>query len=133
MLNAKPDRFDSYRQPNEGEIAQRQLAFIEFTTGTPHPLSQTHTVSLPPFSAHNDVFIEPRFLGDDGDYILVSARSPNYVLVLYLVAWKTGVVTFVSDHSKVCLSLTHVDLYSSASSLTCVRVWGLLLESLTAA
>ena len=105
-MNAKPDRLDSYRLPNEGpgEIAQRQLAFVEFTSGTPHPLSPTHTVPLPPFPTHGDVFIEPKFLGDDGDYILVSARKPIYVIVLYLVEWKTGIVTFVSGHSKLFLS-----------------------------
>ena len=83
-MNAKSDRFDSYQ--NDGEIAQRQLAFIEFTTGTPHPLSPTHTVPLPPFSTYNNVFIGQNFLGGDGDYILVSARTRNAVLVLYLVA-----------------------------------------------
>ena len=132
-MNAKPDRFSSHREQQEGEAVQKQLAFIEFTTGAPHPLSPTHTVLLPPFPAYTDVFVGTNFLGDDGDYILVSAWKPGFVLAFYSVAWKTGIVTFVSGRSKLCLSLTHVDLCSSASSLTRVRVPGLLLRSSTAA
>ena len=132
-MNTKPDRFGSHREQQEGEVVQKQLAFIEFTTGAPHPLSPTHTVPLPPFTAADDVFIGKTFLGDDGDYILVSAWNSSHVLVFYLVAWKIGIVTFVSGRSKLCLSLTHVDLCSSASSLTCAWVPRLLLRSSTAA
>jgi len=106
-LSAKPDRFDSHRDQYEleGESAQRQLAFIEFTTGTPHPLSPIHIVPLPPCTATDDVFIGTKFLGDDGDYILASAWKSSYrdVIDLYLVAWKTGTVTFVGyRRSFVC-------------------------------
>jgi len=79
-----------------------QLAFIEFTTGTPHPLSPTHTVLLPlPLF---DVFIGTKFLGDDGDYILVSTWEPSFVVLFHLVAWKTGIVTFVSACPQQALS-----------------------------
>jgi len=119
--------FDSHREQQEGESVQMQLAFIEFTTGTPHPLSPTHTVLLPLFSTGDGVFTATKFLGDDGDYILVSAWKPSYVVVFYLVAWKTGIVTFVSGRNKFCLSLTHADFCSSANSRTCVGVQRLLL------
>jgi len=97
-LSAKPDRFDSHRNQQDRETAQNQLAFIEFTTGTPHPLSPTHNVllPLPLFCTDGDIFIGTKFLGDDGDYILVSAWEPSNAVVFYSVAWKTGIVTFVS-------------------------------------
>ena len=105
-MSAKLDRFDSHREQQDGETAQTQLAFIEFTTGTPHPLSPIHNVllPLPQFCTARDIFIGTKFLGDDGDYILVSAWERSYAIVFYSVAWKTGIVTFVSAFPEQALS-----------------------------
>ena len=113
ILSAKPDRFDSHCEQQDRETTQKQLAFIEFTTGTPHPLSPTHTVLLPLllFCTAGDIFIGTKFLGDDGDYILVSAWEPSYTIVFYSVAWKTGIVTFVSACPLQALS--DLDSYTS--------------------
>jgi len=88
----------SHLEQQEGEPVQHQLAFLEFTTGTPHPLSPTHTVLLPLLpTVFDDVFVGDNLLGDDGEYILVSAWKSSDVVVFYSVAWKTGIVTFLRE------------------------------------
>ena len=72
------------------------LAFFEFTTGAPHPLSTTHTISLPLILPVRKPSIEIEVLGN---HILVSVQYclNRRCVFLYLVSWKTGVVTHVSD------------------------------------
>src|SRR6266851_4595379 len=71
---------------------QYVLAFFEFTTGDPHPLSSRHIVGLPPILTAYNLSIEIEVLGD---YLLVS--EDHRPIHLYLVSWKTGILTRVSD------------------------------------
>jgi hypothetical protein len=74
---------------------QVQLGFYEFTSGAPHPLSSTYTVSLPPFPwFYVNVSIEVL-----GDHILVVLWCAQWGAVFYLVSWKTGSMTLVSSLS----------------------------------
>jgi F-box domain len=73
-----------------------QFTFFQFTTGAPHPLSSTHTVSLPrdpeqPFTVASQEVL--------GDHVLVTAGGQNDA-ALYLVTWKTGAVTLVSSQAS---------------------------------
>jgi hypothetical protein len=70
-----------------------QVAFFEFTTGTPHPLPLTHTLLLPPLFRFSEAFVNAKVIGD---HILVLVRNLKVKTVLYLVSWKTGTVTLVS-------------------------------------
>ena len=73
-----------------------QLTFFQFTTGAHHPLSSTHTVSLPQDPGQPCTFISSEVLGD---HVLVTVGGSTEA-VLYLVSWKTGAVTLVSTSSK---------------------------------
>jgi len=85
-----------------------QLAFFEFSTGAPHPLSTTHTVSLPPFSLPplsnvHDASINAEILHD---HVLIPVwNNSSCKVVVYLVSWKTGTMTLVSGFSEFCLVL----------------------------
>jgi len=73
-----------------------ELAFFEFSTGAPHPLSSTHTVSLPPLSEFPNASVHAEVLGD---HVLISVWNyscdSETVTVVYLVSWKTGTVTLL--------------------------------------
>ena len=75
-----------------------QLSFFQFTTGAPHPLSSTHTISLPPRRSLGQPcsFVSQEVLGD---HILVTVSGSDDA-ALYLVSWKTGAVILVSSSSK---------------------------------
>jgi len=73
-----------------------QLTFFQFTMGAPHPLSSTHTVSLPRDPGQPFVSISQEVLGD---HVLVTVGGSNDA-AFYLVSWKTGAVTLVSSPSK---------------------------------
>ena len=80
-----------------------QLAFFEFSTGAPHPLSETHTVSLPPLSEFHDPSVTAEVLCD---HVLISVwDNRDCKGVIYLVLWKTGTMTLVSGVSMFCLVL----------------------------
>jgi hypothetical protein len=74
-----------------------QLTFFQFTTGAPHPLSSTHTVSLPQYSRQPFTFISQEILGD---HVLVTTYSLDSKAAFHLVSWKTGAITLVSGSSK---------------------------------
>jgi len=76
-----------------------ELCFIEFTTGAHHPLTSSHTVSLPSIAGFDFGSADTEVVGD---HILVSVRSQGGRASLYLVSWKTGAVTFVSGPSRTC-------------------------------
>src|SRR6267142_1595774 len=79
-------------------VAVVQLTFFQFTTGAPHPLSSTHTVSLPQLgSGQPFTYVSQEVLGD---HVLVTACSLDFKAAFYLVSWKTGVVTLVSISNK---------------------------------
>ena len=79
-----------------------QLAFFEFSTGAPHPLSETHTVSLPPLSEFHDPSVTAEVLCD---HVLISVwDNRDCKGVIYLVLWKIGTVTLVSGVSMFVLS-----------------------------
>ncbi|KAH9041300.1 hypothetical protein EDB85DRAFT_1470175 [Lactarius pseudohatsudake] len=73
-------------------LVQHQLAFFEFTTGAPHPLSAAHTKSLPLVDYLGVIRVELEFLGD---HILATAVHQLSRSSFYLVSWKTGTVTFL--------------------------------------
>ncbi|KAH9070666.1 hypothetical protein EDB83DRAFT_2517813 [Lactarius deliciosus] len=73
-------------------LVQHQLAFFEFTTGAPHPLSAAHTKSLPLVDYLGVIRVEVEFLGD---HILATAVHHHGRSSFYLVSWKTGTVTFL--------------------------------------
>ncbi|KAH8986140.1 hypothetical protein EDB92DRAFT_1949417 [Lactarius akahatsu] len=73
-------------------LVQHQLAFFEFTTGAPHPLSAAHTKSLPLVDYLGVIRVEVEFLGD---HILATAVHQHGRSSFYLVSWKTGTVTFL--------------------------------------
>ncbi|KAH9059097.1 hypothetical protein EDB87DRAFT_1624629 [Lactarius vividus] len=73
-------------------LVQHQLAFFEFTTGAPHPLSAAHTKSLPLVDYVGIIRVEVEFLGD---HILATAAHQHGRSSFYLVSWKTGTVTFL--------------------------------------
>jgi hypothetical protein len=77
------------------------LAFFEFTTGTPHPLSSMHTVLLPPLSPIPDAVVNAEALGDH-ILVFVGSANPGSKTVIYLVSWKSGTVTLVSVLNKSC-------------------------------
>jgi hypothetical protein len=81
-----------YRDPWRPDIMgpMLQLSFFQFTTGAPHPLSSTHTVTLP------RAFISQEVLGD---HVLVTVGGSSDA-ALCLVSWKTGAVTLVSSSSN---------------------------------
>jgi hypothetical protein len=81
-----------------------QLAFFEFSTGAPHPLSIAHTVSLPPLYGIFKLSTSGR-AEVLGDHVLISMCDGWCKAIVYLVSWKTGIVTFVSGFSKFCLGL----------------------------
>jgi hypothetical protein len=87
-----------YRNPWRPDIMadMLQLTFFQFTTGTPHPLSSTHTVLLPRDPGQPFSFISQEVLGD---HVLVTVGGSNDA-ALYLVSWKTGAVMLVSSSSK---------------------------------
>ena len=79
-------------------VAVVDLTFFQFMTGAPHPLSSTHTVSLPR-SASGQCFsyVSQEVLGD---HILVTVCTVDCKAAFYLVSWKTGAVTLVSISNK---------------------------------
>jgi hypothetical protein len=79
-------------EENDGALIVK-LAFFEFTTGTPHPLSLPPTLVLPSLSGFfDDLAIDAQVLGDHV-LVLVSDLTKT---VIYVVSWKTGIVTPVS-------------------------------------
>jgi hypothetical protein len=76
---------------NSGAIVE--LAFLEFTTGTPHPLSSKHNVRLPVNTILDVAYAAVDILGD---YVVTTVMSGRDVCCLYLVSWKSGAVTLVS-------------------------------------
>ena len=83
-----------------------QLAFFEFTTGAPHPLSATHTVDIP-FVDDWSVRVEVEVIGD---HILAKAGHRHGSCSFHLISWKTGTVTFVSDLIESFLSQSRLVL-----------------------
>ncbi|KAI9453031.1 hypothetical protein BJY52DRAFT_870025 [Lactarius psammicola] len=77
---------------SSSRLVQHQLAFFQFTTGAPHPLSAKHTKSLPLVDYSGFIRIEVDFLGD---HILATAVHQHSRSSFYLVSWKTGTVTFL--------------------------------------
>ena len=69
-----------------------ELAFFEFTTGAPHPLSAAHTISIPLVDYIGSVRVEVEIIGD---HILATAVHQDGRSSFYLVSWKTGTATFV--------------------------------------
>ena len=78
-----------------------RLAFFEFTTGAPHPLSTTHTVHIPLVDDFGLVRVEVKVIGD---HILAKAGHRLGHCSFYLISWKTGTVTFVGDFIESFLS-----------------------------
>ena len=94
----------SHRQQDHNsyfDAVQLELAFFEFTTGAPHPLSFTHTVLLPQIVSFQSANVETEVLGD---HILISVRRQTGEASFYLVSWKKGTVTLVSFSSLFSLS-----------------------------
>ena len=89
--------YDSY------DTVRLELAFSEFTTGAPHPLSSTHVVSLPPIVGFQFASVDTEVLGD---HVLISVRRQTGEASFYLVSWITGTVTFVSGPYANLLSLS---------------------------
>ena len=96
-------------EDDANETALVELAFFEFSTGAPHPLSATHTVSPPPLFEFPNACPHVEFLGD---HVLISVWNNSSKAAVYLVQWKTGAVTFVSGFSKFVLSQAHTSLRS---------------------
>jgi hypothetical protein len=97
-LNSFPESLTCYSKREQNSIVWVvQLNFFQFTTGAPHPLSSTPTVSLPQYSGSSPVSVRQEPLGD---HILVTLWNPNSKTALYLVSWKTGAVTFVSGSNR---------------------------------
>jgi len=59
-------------------------------------------VSLPPLSEFPGVYVTTEVLGD---HILITVWNDNCKAAVFLVSWKTGIVTLVSGFSKFCLLL----------------------------
>jgi hypothetical protein len=77
-----------------------QLEFFEFSTGAPHPLATTCTVPFPPLFEFRDVHVNAEVLGD---HILITVWNCSCRALVFLVSWKTGLVTLVSGFSKLYL------------------------------
>lgn len=73
-------------------LARQQLAFFEFTTSAPHPLSAAHTINIPLVDYLGSIRVEVEVLGD---YVLATAVHKHSRSSFYLVSWKTGTVTFL--------------------------------------
>jgi len=93
ILGAKLDQSHSQQRLGDDDAVRVQLTFLEFTTGSLHPLSSTHTVSFPPLYGHFPTFLGADFLGD---HILVLLWSPRNRIAFYLVSWKAGIVVLVN-------------------------------------
>ena len=78
-----------------------QLAFFDFTTGAPHPLSTTHTVNVPWVDYLGSVRVEVEVIGDQ---ILANVEHRHGRSSFYLISWKTGTVTFVGNFIESFLS-----------------------------
>lgn len=96
-------------------LVQHQLAFFEFTTGAPHPLSAAHTIYLPLVDSLGSIRVEVEVLGD---HILATAVHQHGRSAFYLVSWKTGTVTFVSAFTKSFRYQPRLELISTASWTT---------------
>lgn len=96
LTSHRQQGYDSY------DTVRLELAFSEFTTGAPHPLSSTHIVSLPPIAGFQFANVDTEVLGD---HILISVRRQTGEASFYLVSWITGTVTFVSGPCASLLSL----------------------------
>src|SRR5260221_5731837 len=79
-----------------------QLEFFEFSTGAPHPLATTHTVSLPRISNFPNAHVNAEVLGD---HVLITVWNRFCTAFVFLVSWKTGIATLVSGFSKLYLVL----------------------------
>lgn len=79
-------------RPGPGSLVK--LTFLDFSTGAPHPLSSKPTVRLPSNTVVDVAYAEAEILGD---YILTTVMSGRDVCCLYLVSWKSGVVTLLRD------------------------------------
>jgi hypothetical protein len=71
-----------------------KLTSLDFTKGTPHPLSSKPTVQLPSNTVVDVAYAEAEILGD---YVLTTVMSGRDVCCFYLVSWKSGAVTLVSS------------------------------------
>ncbi|KAH9975683.1 hypothetical protein BGW80DRAFT_58965 [Lactifluus volemus] len=71
-----------------------ELSFLEFTTGTPHPLSSRHNVRLPVNTILDVAYAAVDILGD---YVVTTVMSGRDVCCLYLVSWKSGAVTLLRE------------------------------------
>jgi hypothetical protein len=80
------------------DTVQLELAFFEFTTGSPHPLSSMHTVALPPIVGFQFADVDTEVVGD---HVLISVRLQTGQASFHLVSWKTGIVTLVSGALQV--------------------------------
>jgi len=96
-------------------LVQHELAFFEFTTGAPHPLSAAHIIHLPLVDYPGSVRVEVEVLGD---HILATALHQHSRSSFYLVSWKTGTVTFVGAFTKSFRSQPHLELMITASWTT---------------
>ena len=76
-----------------------QLAFFEFSTGAPHPLSTTYVVSFQPLSEFREASVHAEVLGE---HVLITVSDRSSKADVYLVSWKTGTLTLVSGFSKPC-------------------------------
>jgi hypothetical protein len=102
-LNANLTSVFSFGREKEPDFTTPvQLEFFEFSTGAPHPLATTHTVSLPLLSEFPDARVNAEVLGD---HILITVWNRTCKALVFLVSWKTGIVTLVSGFSKFCLIL----------------------------
>ena len=85
------------QEPEQDDDVLLHFGFFEFTTGTPHHLSPTHIVSLPPYKGESPWDTSVEIIGD---HILVLWNWSSSKPTLHLVSWKTGTVTSVSGPSR---------------------------------
>jgi hypothetical protein len=105
-----------------------QLAFFEFTTGAPHPLSATHTMNVPLVDYLGSVRVEVEVIGD---HILAKAVHRHGRASFYLISWKTGTVTFLRGLPG-SPSLTVIDsdlIMLMREPVNCLEIYKLELAS----
>ena len=102
-----------------------QLAFFEFTTGAPHPLSTTHTVNIPWVDYLGSVRVEVDVIDDQ---ILAKVEHRHGRSSFYLISWKSGAVTFVGNFIELFLSQSpiyhsFVDCQDRQVSQSSIATW----------
>jgi len=70
------------------------LTFLEFKTGTPHPLSSKPNVRLPSNTVLDVSYAAVEILGD---HVLTTVMSGRDVCLIYLVSWKSGAVALLRE------------------------------------